>query len=178
MAVQDQQGHWLTGAMGFFFASAGLTLGVPAILAAAPRRGRRWAQTGAALLSVGFVGLAGFAFLLLAMRALVDIDAVTAAELTQLTDDGPVTVLMGVWLGALYLGELCVAVGCVLAGPARVPRWIPAGMVLHVIGLAGTGGPEWVPPVVTLFFALSFSGLGIRVILAPVAITDRSPQYA
>lgn len=167
MAVRDQGGRWLMSALGYFVAAAGLALGVPAILAAAPARGRGLVQAGVALLCVGFTGLAGFAFLLVLVRSLVVTDSISAAGLEEMSQEPGLTLLLYCWLGAFYLGELLLALGCLRAGGSVVPRWIPTLLLLHVGGLALAGGPSWVPPVVTTLLALALCGLGIRVAQAP-----------
>ena len=167
MAVRDEGGRWLASALGYFVAAAGLALGVPALLAAVPARGRGLVQGGVALLCVGFTGLAGFAFLLVLVRSLVVTGTVTAAGLTEMSHESGLTAFLYTWLGAFYLGELLLALGCLRAGSSVVPRWVPVLLLLHVAGLGLAGGPSWVAPVVTTLLALALSGLGIKVAQTP-----------
>lgn len=167
MAVRDEGGRWLSSALGYFLAAAGLALGVPALLAAVPTRGRGLVQAGVALLCVGFTGLAGFAFMLILVRSLVVTGTITSAGLSTMSHESGLTAFLYTWLAAFYLGELLLALGCLRAGPGVVPRWIPALLLLHVAGVGLAGGPAWVAPVVTSLLALALSGLGIRVAQAP-----------
>ena len=167
MAVRDEGGRWLSSALGYFVAAAGLALGVPALLAAVPGRGRGLAQAGVALLCVGFTGLAGFAFMLILVRSLVVTEVIDAPGLSEMAHESGLTAFLYTWLAAFYLGELLFALGLLRAGATVVPRWIPVLMLLHVAGVGLAGGPAWVAPVVTALLAMAFCGLGIRVAQAP-----------
>lgn len=124
-------------------------------------------QAGVAFLCVGFTGLAGFAFMLVLVRSLVVTETVTAAGLEEMSHESGLTIFLFTWLGAFYLGELLLGLGCLRAGVAVVPRWIPTLLLLHVGGLALAGGPSWVAPVVTSLLAMALCGLGIRVAQRP-----------
>lgn len=163
MIVEEQGGRWLAGAVMYFIAAVGLTLGIPAVLACAPRRGRRLSQVAAGCLAVGYVGIAGFASLLIFLRALVVSDAVRAAQIQEATDEVGLEVFLFGWVGAFYLGELLLAIALLRAGRDVVPRWVAVAMLLHVASVTLAGGPDWVSDVATGVFALAFAGLAIRV---------------
>ena len=71
------------------------------------------------MFTIGCVGIAGFAMLLVFFRALAVTDAITPGTIDRVSDEtGLAAVLFG-WIGAFYLGELLLAIALLMAGTTR-----------------------------------------------------------
>jgi hypothetical protein len=161
--TQSQGGLWLAVAVLYFVAAVMLTLGMPAILTLFHARGARLGLTAVGIFTASAAGTAGFAMLLLFVRALVMNDAVPDVTVMDVSQDSGLTGFLFVWIGTLVLGELLLAIALLRA--RAVPRWIPVLVLIHVVllGLArflpdfiGSGSP--------LLITLALSGLGIRAV--------------
>ena len=164
--VQEQGGRWLGGAVMYFFASVGLILGLPTIVAVVQRRGRGWALAACVVLAVGFLGTAGYAALLIFFRALVVTDGIGVAETAAVSDEAGLLGFLVGWIAAFYVGELLLAVALWRAGPAAVPRWIPTLLLLHIASIVLSGGPEWLAKALVVLLVLPLCGLAMRVMQA------------
>jgi hypothetical protein len=159
--TQSQGGLWLVVAVLYFTAAVMLTLGMPSILTLFHARGARLGVTAVGIFTASAAGTAGFAMLLLFVRALVMNDASPDATVMAVSQDAGLTGFLFVWIGTLVLGELLLALALIRA--RTVPRWIPVLVLMHVglLGLApflpdviGSGSP--------LLITLALSGLGIQ----------------
>lgn len=163
MIVQEQSGQWLGGAVMFFIASVGLILGLPTIVVLVQGRGRRTGLAACVVLAIGYLGTAGYAALLIFLRALVVTDGVTVADVEAVNNETGLLGFVVAWIGAFYVGELLLAIALLRAGADVCPRWIPVLLLLHVASILASGGPDWVSKVAVLLVALPLCGLGIRV---------------
>ena len=74
--VNQNDGRMLGMAVFYFLASLGLMLGMPAVLSVVARRGWRLGVSGVMVFSVGVLGTAGFAMLLVFFKALAGAEAI------------------------------------------------------------------------------------------------------
>lgn len=164
--VRDDDNRWLAVSAIYFLAAAMLILGLPSLLSLLQDRGWYVGLGAAASLAVGFVGIAGYAMLLVFVRALVVTDAVRERSIDAVTEEAGLLVFIYGWVGAFYLGELLLALALLRA--RTVPRWVPVLLTLHVVTLlVATVLPDAVLPDAVarasiLLFALAFAGAGIR----------------
>lgn len=163
MTVQmaaSQAGLWLGVAILYFVAAIMLTLGMPSILTLFRVRGARFGLTAVGIFTAATAGTAGFAMLLMFVRALVMNDAIPDATVLDVTHDIGLTGFIYVWIAALVLGELLLALALLRAGAA--PLWIPVLLLLHV-ALLGLSPylPEIIGSLSPLLVVVALSGLGI-----------------
>ena len=129
-AVRGDGAAWVMASASFFLASIGLTMGLPAILWLFHGRNQASVLVGLWIWSVGTIGTAGVAAVLILFRATVQSVGVTPAEVEALGQDPSLRVGLLAVLGAFYLGELMVAV--LLLRWRVVSRWVPGVMLAHV----------------------------------------------
>jgi hypothetical protein len=162
--VQEDGGRWIAMAVMFFFASVALTLGLPSVLVLFQRRGRMLGLIAVAVFSIGSIGTAGYAMLMVFFRAMVGAGAVTSARaLEDVTNDKGLAVFLAGWIGAFYIGILLLAIAFFVARTA--PRWVPALLLLFValapfaseIGRVGVA-------VQVLAMAVAFTGIAMAAV--------------
>lgn len=160
MASNDS-GRWLAVAVLYFLAAVALTLGMPSILTLFEARGARFGLTAVGIFAASAAGTAGFAMLLMFVRALVMNDAIPDATVLDVTQDTGLTGFLYIWIGALVLGELLLALALLRARAA--PRWIPVLLLVHVALLAFAPYlPELIGSGSPLLILVALSGIGIR----------------
>ena len=161
--VQQHDGRWLAVAVIYFIASVTLTLGLPAILSLLEDRGRIVGTTSAVVLSVGFIGTAGFAMLMVFFRALVLTGALRDQGIDAVTNEAGLSAFLYGWIGAFYLGELLLAIALLRA--RTTPRWIPLVLLAHVLTLPVS---PLLPPTLSraavLLVAVGFAGIAIEAV--------------
>jgi Na+/citrate or Na+/malate symporter len=159
--AQSQDGLWLAVAVLYFVAAVMLTLGMPAILTLFHVRGARFGLTAVGIFTASAAGTAGFAMLLMFVRALVMNDAIPDATVLDVTRDTGLTGFLYVWIGAIVLGELLLALALLRARVAQ--RWIPALLLVHVaLLLIAPYLPDFIGSASPLLIVVALSGLGIR----------------
>ncbi|MEI5671689.1 MULTISPECIES: hypothetical protein [unclassified Nocardioides] len=159
--VRENDNRWLAVSAIYFLAAAMLILGLPSVLVLVPGPGRYVGMSAVVALAVGFIGIAGYAMLLVFLRALVVTDAIRDKSIDAVTEEAGLLVFLYGWIVAFYLGELLLGVALLRAG--SVPRWIPLLMLLHVLTLPlGALLPNAVSKWSILVFGLAFAGIGIR----------------
>jgi hypothetical protein len=164
MTVQEESGRWLGGSLMYLLASVGLVLGLPSIIVLVRGPGRRTTMAACSVLAVGYVGTAGFAALLVFLRALVLTDGVDAAAIEDVSDEAGLVTFLAIWVGAFYLGELLLAVALLRAGTEVIGLWVPALLLAHVVvSLGARATPDWVSQASVLLAALPLCAIGIRV---------------
>lgn len=153
----------LGAAVLYFVASVTLLLGLPALMSLFQHGARRLGQAALLVFSVGVVGTAGFAMLLVLLRAVVINGNVTADSLDAVIRDGGLSAFLYGWVAAFYLGVLLLAVALLVAG--RTPRWSTILLFLFVLmaPLSLTGG-ETVGIVQVLALAVSFTAIAIAAV--------------
>jgi len=159
--AESDGGRWLAVALLYFLAAVTLTLGMPSILTFFEVRGTKFGLTAIGVFTIGCIGLAGFAMLLVFIRALARSHAIEAGALDNASSEVGLSVFLLGWIGAFYLGELLLAIALLRAG--NVPLWIPGALLLHVALLPVTAilGVE-VPPVTALLITVALCGVGIK----------------
>ena len=159
--TQSQGGLWLGVAALYFVAAVMLTLGMPSILTLFHARGARLGLTAVGIFTASAAGTAGFAMLLLFVRALVMNDAVPDVTVMDVSQDAGLTGFLYVWIGTLVVGELLLAIALLRA--RAVPRRIPVLVLIHV-GLLGLAPflPEFIGSGSPILITLALSALGIR----------------
>lgn len=159
--VRDNDSRWLAVCAIYFLAAAMLILGLPSLLTLLADRGRYLGFAGIVALAIGFLGVAGYAMLLVFFRALVVTDALVDRSIDAVSEEAGLVVFLYGWIGAFYLGELLIAVALLRA--RSVPRWVPLVMLLHVAVLPlASVLPDSVARGTNLIFALAFAGVGMQ----------------
>jgi Na+/citrate or Na+/malate symporter len=159
--TQSEAGLWLAVSILYFVAAIMLTLGMPSILTLFQARGARLGLTAVGIFAASAAGTAGFAMLLMFVRALVMNDAIPDATVLDVTQDTGLTGFLYIWIGALVLGEMLLALALLRARAA--PRWIPVLLLVHVALLAFAPYlPELIGSGSPLLILVALSGIGIR----------------
>jgi hypothetical protein len=159
MASNDG-GRWLAVAVLYFLAAVTLTLGMPSILTLFQVRTTKFGLTAIGVFTIGCIGLAGIAMMLVFFRALAVSDAIDPGAIDQVSSEVGLSVFLLGWIGAFYLGELLLAIALVRAG--NTPLWIPAALFLHVALLPVSALLRFdVPPMTALLITVALCGVGI-----------------
>jgi hypothetical protein len=159
MAV-EHGGRWLAVSVLFFLSAVMLTLGMPSIVTLFQVRGARLGLTAIGIFTVGCVGIAGFAMLLVFFRSLAVTGAITAGTLNEVSSEAGLNVFLFGWVGAFYVGELLI--GIALLRARTTPPWIPAVLLLHVaLFPASSFLPAEVQSLTALLITVGLCGVGI-----------------
>src|SRR5262245_42069604 len=103
LRLADQEGgRWMAVSLLYFAASVALVIGLPAILTLFDRRGFRTGLTAVGVFTVGCVGIAGFAMLLVFFRSLVVTDAITADTIGRVRREAGLAAVLYGWNGAFH----------------------------------------------------------------------------
>ena len=124
MLAEQDGGRWMAVSLLYFASSVALVVGLPAILTLFDRKGFRTGLTAVGVFTIGCVGIAGFAMLLVFFRALAVTDAITPGTIDRVSDEAGLAAVLFGWIGAFYLGELLLAIALFMAGTTA--KWIPA----------------------------------------------------
>lgn len=161
--VEQQDGRWLAVAAIYFVASVALTLGLPSVLFLLTTRGRVLGAISCIVLSVGFIGTAGYAMLMVFFRALVKTDSIRGQGFTEVTEDIGLSIFLYGWIAAFYVGELLLALALLHAG--TTPRWVPILLLAHVVSLVVASLlPDPVAKASILLTAFAFAGVAITAV--------------
>lgn len=128
--VRREDAAWLMASAAFFLASVALTMGLPAILTLIPARRQVVGMVGVWIWAVGTIGTSALAAFLVLFRATVRVVDISPTDVEQLGRDPVLTLGLLFVIGAFYLGELVVALVLLLG--SRLPRWIPALLLVHI----------------------------------------------
>ena len=129
-AVDEQSARWLGMALMYFGAAVALTLGLPALLSVFVDRGRRLGALAVVVFSVGVIGTAGYAMLMVFFRALVKADALRPGGLDDIIGDTGLAVFLYGWIAGFYVGVLLLALALFVA--RRTPMWSTGLLVVFV----------------------------------------------
>jgi hypothetical protein len=158
--ASNEGGRWLAVAVLYFLAAVTLTLGMPSILTLFQVRTTKFGLTAIGVFTIGCIGLAGFAMMLVFFRALAVNDAIDPGAIDQVSSEVGLSVFLLGWIGAFYLGELLLAIALLRAG--NTPLWIPAALFLHVALLPVSALLRFeVPPMTALLITVALCGVGI-----------------
>jgi hypothetical protein len=153
-------GQWMAVSLLYFASSVALVIGLPSILTLFDRRGLKTGLTALGVFTIGCVGIAGFAMLLVFFRALAVTGSVDPGAIDQVGSEAGLAAVLFGWVGAFYLGELLLAVALLMAG--TTPRWIPGVLILHVaLFPVSSFLPEDVQSLTSLLITVSLSAIGI-----------------
>lgn len=161
--VGQNDGRMLGMAVFYFLASLGLMLGMPAVLSVVARRGWRLGVSGVLVFSVGVLGTAGFAMLLVFFRALVISGSVTGPSLDQLAEDLGLVIFVYAWVVGFYAGLILIAAALFVS--RATPYWVPGLLLAGVavapfVSLLGNVGSA----VQTLSVAVGFTGIAVAAV--------------
>jgi MFS family permease len=161
-SVVENDGRLLGMAVFYFVASVCLLLGLPALLSLFQRR-PRLALASVAVFTVGVLGTAGFAVLLVLFRAMVVSGALTEAGLEAVAQDPALVLFVYTWIVGFYAGLVLIAAALFATGSTRI--WIPL-LLLGVVAVApfvndlGTVGPL----LQALSLAVAFTGAALSAV--------------
>jgi hypothetical protein len=161
--VIEHSGRWLGMSIMYFGAAVGLMLGLPAIMSLLDARGHRLGTIGVTVFSIGAVGTAGYAMLMIFVRALVLDSGLRAKDLEHVVDDEGLLVFIVGWVGGFYLGVLLLAIALLLA--RRTARWVSVLLFVFVAMLpfvSMLGRVGMVSQVLVL--AVAFTGVAIAAV--------------
>jgi hypothetical protein len=128
--VNENSARWVAMSVMFVLASLGLTLGLPSVLILFQRRARKLGLTALAVFTIGTIGTAGYAMLMVFFRAIVVADALRAGALEEVTHEPGLAVFLNGWIVGFYGGIALLALALYVA--RSVPRWVPALLALFV----------------------------------------------
>jgi hypothetical protein len=158
--ANDDAGRWMAVALLYFASSVALVIGLPSILTLFDRRGFRTGLTAVGVFTIGCVGIAGFAMLLVFFRSLVVTHAISADSIDQVSSEPGLSAVLFGWIGAFYLGELLLAIALLRAGTA--PKWIAFVLIAHVALLPVSNYlPGDLQSLTTLLITVGLCGVGI-----------------
>jgi hypothetical protein len=100
----------------YFAAACALTVGLPSILTLFRRR-NRLGLVAIGVFVIGCLGIAGYAMLLVFMRALAVTHSAATDDLSGVADDAGLLGFLYGWVAAFYLGELLLAIALARATP-------------------------------------------------------------
>jgi hypothetical protein len=158
--AQNEGGRWLAVSVLYFIAAVTLTLGMPSALTLFQTRGTKFGLTAVGVFTIGCIGLAGFAMMLVFFRALAKSEAIKAGAIESASSELGLSLFLLGWIGAFYIGELLLGIALLRAG--NLPIWIPAALLLHVALLpisAILGFDD--PPITALLITVALCGIGI-----------------
>jgi len=113
------------------------------------------------VLEFGFIGLAGYAMLMVFFKALVHSHAIVDKSIDDVTDDIGLQIFLFGWIAAFFLGEALLAVALLRA--RAVPIWVPVVILAHVATLFVTGMlPDWAAKGSILLLVAGFTGIAIQ----------------
>lgn len=158
--LQAEPDRWLVASAAFMYAAFALTLGIPTFLALLGPRGRASGQVGAVVFAFGTVGLAGYAALLILIRAMTRNDLLDVDGLDALSADAGLLVYVGAFVVAFEVGVALLAIALFRAD--TVQRWIPALMLAHAVTLPFVNGtPERLQTMHTVVLGVALIGAAV-----------------
>ncbi|MFP5252579.1 MAG: hypothetical protein ACLGH4_02140 [Actinomycetes bacterium] len=175
--VTEEGGRWLGMSVMYFFASVAMTLGLPSLLSLFVDRGRRTGFVAVGVFSVGVIGLAGLAMLLVFFRALAGAGAIEDARLQAATEDLGLSVFLNGWIISFYGGLLLVALALFLS--KKSPPWVPGLLVLFVLLFPFAEQIGRIGQVLQVMaLAVAFTGAAIAAVnQVNRAVASRLPTY-
>lgn len=123
--------RWLLASVSFMYAAVALTLGIPTFFHLLETRGRRTGYVGATVFAFGTIGTAGYAALLILLRALSVNTVLGVREIDMLTHDVGLIVYVGSFLVAFQVGLVVLAAALLMAGTVRA--WVPVLMIVPAV---------------------------------------------
>lgn len=175
--IRRNDGRWLGVSVLFFGAAVAMIIGLPAVLTLFDRRGALLGLVGVGVFTIGCLGIAGYAMLLVFFRSLVLSNALRPRAFEEVTGEPALAGFLATWIIAFYLGELLIALALLRA--RATPRWVPLVMIVHVLSL---GASEALPDTdlrwTIALLAIGFAGVAIAANGQTVSRRQRSISYA
>lgn len=163
--VSEEGSRWLLMAVLFTLASITLVYGMPAVASLFPRRGRRLGLTAVAVFTVGAIGTAGVAMLLVLFRAMVVVGAVRGKPLEAAGNEEGLRIFLTGWIATFYGGALLLAIALLVAH--SVSRWVPAVLAAFVAMLPFASQLGRVGSTIQgLLLAVAFTGIAMAAVQA------------
>jgi hypothetical protein len=162
--ASEKGGQWFAVAGLYFLASVALTIGMPSVVTLFLTQGAKLGLAAVGVFTVGCVGIAGLAMLLVFIRSLALTPEFSSDMLTEVTSEVGLTVFLFAWIGAFYLGELLL--GIALLRSRVTHKWVPGLLLLHVaLFPLSLVAPELLPDRVqsmtVLLLTVGLCGVGI-----------------
>ena len=175
--VMEDGGRWLGMSVMYFFASVAMTLGLPSLLSLFTDKGRRTGFVAVGVFSIGVIGLAGFAMLLVFFKALAGADAIDDGRIDAVSDDLGLSVFINGWIISFYAGLLLVALALFLS--KKTPPWVPGLLVVFVVLFPFAGQIGRVGQVMQVMaLAVAFTGVAIAAVnQVNRVVASRQPTY-
>jgi hypothetical protein len=175
--VMEDGGRWLGMSVMYFFSSVAMTLGLPSLLSLFTDKGRRTGFVAVGVFSIGVIGLAGFAMLLVFFKALAGADAIDDGRINAVSDDLGLSVFINGWIVSFYAGLLLVALALFLS--KKTPPWVPGLLVIFVVLFPFAGQIGRVGQVMQVMaLAVAFTGVAIAAVnQVNRAVASRQPTY-
>jgi hypothetical protein len=175
--VNEEGGRWLGMSVMYFFASVAMTLGLPSLLSLFTDKGRRTGFLAVGVFSIGVIGLAGFAMLLVFFKALVGAQAIEDARLEAATEDLGLSVFLYGWIAGFYLGLLLVGIAIFMS--KKTPVWVPALLIVYVLLFPVSDMLGRVGQVLQVMaLAVAFTGAAIAAVnQVNRTVASRQPTY-
>ncbi len=176
LSVEHQDERWLVVAAAIYFvASVALTLGLPSVLVLLTGRGRVLGALSGLVLAVGFIGTAGYAMVMVFLRALV-VGSIRGPGLQAVAHDTGLAAFLYGWIAAFYAGELLLAIALLRAGSTA--RWVPVLLILHVLTLPASAVlPAAVVRPSIVLMAVGFAGIAITAATRSSTRSVRGPEH-
>jgi hypothetical protein len=130
VAASDLEGPFLLSCMALLIAAVCLTLGVVALVSLMAPRDRLLRVLAGIVFAAGTIGMAGYAMVMVFIRALVLNGALSLDDIGEAVDDPTVVAAVGFILVG-FLGGLILAAWALWRG-RQAPRWVPAVMLVFV----------------------------------------------
>ena len=123
------------------------------------RRGFRTGLTAVGVFTIGCVGIAGFAMLLVFFRLLVVTDAIDVDTIDAVSSEAGLAAVLYGWIAAFYLGELLLSIALFRAHRAAS---VPVVLLLHVaLFPVSSLLPDELQSLTTLLVTVGLCGVGI-----------------
>ena len=160
-SVQGEGGRWVMASFAFFLASVGLTLGLPAVITLLHERGRRTGLVGIGVWTIGTIGVAGYAALLILFRAVVTNSELGPDDVEAVSNDATLMAFVGIFAVAFYLGEVLTAIALLRA--RSIPKWVALLLLAHP-GLQVVSGvmPEFLQDAQSLVLGVALMGVAVH----------------
>lgn len=174
MVAAEYPGRWMAMSILFFGGAAAMVLGMPAVMTLFQvRRGRALGMAGVATFTVGCLGIAALAGLMLMFRALaletLDAKTVVISEVSVMSaalQDTGLAISLAVWVYTFLVGVLLIAVG--LFRSRTTPAWVPSLLVMFLVmqatgPLLGHGtGAHVAATLALILLAAGFTGMATQ----------------
>jgi MFS family permease len=162
--IRDEGGRWLAMAVMYFLAAVALMLGLPSILTLFTRRGRRMGLFGVGVFSIGVLGTAGYAVLMVFSRALIDRQVIEdPARMDDVIEDAGLAAFLFGWIVCFIVGILAIAIALFLA--RKTPKWVPVALLAFVAMFPFSGElGRLMMAVQVLLLAVGFTGIAVAAI--------------